>query len=337
MFSAPLRSLAGAAVSLVGTVLALSPVEWVALTVFPFFSLSENEKACMIVKNQVKSNLPMLNALTFDVEDYFQVESFKGVVSSSDWDTYPSRVVENTRRILRILKEYQIQATFFILGWIADRHPALVGEIAAEGHEIATHGYWHQLIYRQTPEEFAVDLKKSLQALERAIGTYPIIGYRAPTFSIIDSSLWALDILREHGIKYDSSIFPVTAHDRYGISNAHRFANKLGAGLWEFPPSTIRLGKRNLPVAGGGYFRLFPLPVTRWAIRRINAEGQPAVIYLHPWEFDPEQPRMRGASLLSRFRHYLNLERTESRLKRLLEEFQFGSMNQVFSHQLSIS
>jgi polysaccharide deacetylase family protein (PEP-CTERM system associated) len=277
----------------------------------------------------------MLNALSFDIEDYFQVESFKKVVSCSDWDTYPSRVVENTRRILRLLREYKTKATFFILGWVADRHPDLVEEIAADGHEIATHGYWHQLIYRQTPEEFAADLQKSFQALEKAIGKYPIVGYRAPTFSITEPSRWALDILQAHGIKYDSSIFPVTAHDRYGISHADRFANQIAEGLWEFPPSTVQLGKRNLPVAGGGYFRLFPLPLTRWAIRRINAEGQPAVIYLHPWEFDPQQPRIKGASLLSRFRHYLNLDRTESRLRKLLEEFQFGSMNQVFSRQLS--
>ncbi len=277
----------------------------------------------------------MINALTFDIEDYFQSESFKKVVSSSKWDTYPSRVVENTRRILRLLREYNTSATFFILGWIADRYPELVQEIAADGYEIATHGYWHELIYRQTPDQFAADLQKSLKAIHQALGNCPVAGYRAPTFSITDKSLWALDILREHGIKYDSSIFPVTVHDRYGISNANRFASKINEDLWEFPLSTIQLGKRNLPVAGGGYFRLLPLSVTRCAIRRINAEGQPAVIYLHPWEFDPEQPRISKASLLSRFRHYLNLDKTESRLRTLLQEFQFGSMNQVFSVQLS--
>ncbi|EPF19858.1 MAG: DUF3473 domain-containing protein [Microcystis aeruginosa L211-07] len=277
----------------------------------------------------------MLNALTFDVEDYFQVESFTNIVSREDWSQYPIRVVENTQRILNLLREYKTHATFFVLGWVADRYPELVQEIAADGHEIATHGYWHQLIYRQTPEEFATDLENSLEAIQKALGSYSVVGYRAPVFSITNQSLWALDILQKHGIKYDSSIFPVAVHDRYGISNADRFANEIGEGLWEFPPSTVQLGKRNLPVAGGGYFRLFPIPLTRWAIRQINDEGQPAVIYLHPWEFDPEQPRIKGASLLSRFRHYLNLDQTENRLRMLLEEFQFASMNQVFSPQLS--
>ncbi len=284
---------------------------------------------------KVKSSIPMLNALTFDVEDYFQVESFTNIVSREDWSQYPIRVVENTQRILNLLREYKTHATFFVLGWVADRYPELVQEIAADGHEIATHGYWHQLIYRQTPEEFATDLENSLEAIQKALGSYSVVGYRAPVFSITNQSLWALDILQKHGIKYDSSIFPVAVHDRYGISNADRFANEIGEGLWEFPPSTVQLGKRNLPVAGGGYFRLFPIPLTRWAIRQINDEGQPAVIYLHPWEFDPEQPRIKGASLLSRFRHYLNLDQTENRLRMLLEEFQFASMNQVFSPQLS--
>ncbi len=284
---------------------------------------------------KVKSSIPMLNALTFDVEDYFQVESFTNIVSREDWSQYPIRVVENTQRILNLLREYKTHATFFVLGWVADRYPELVQEIAADGHEIATHGYWHQLIYRQTPEEFATDLENSLEAIQKALGSYSVVGYRAPVFSITNQSLWALDILQKHGIKYDSSIFPVAVHDRYGISNADRFANEIGEGLWEFPPSTVQLAKLNLPVAGGGYFRLFPIPLTRWAIRQINDEGQPAIIYLHPWEFDPEQPRISGASLLSRFRHYLNLDRTENRLRRLLEEFQFGSMSQVFYPQLS--
>ena len=284
---------------------------------------------------KVKSSIPMLNALTFDVEDYFQVESFTNIVSREDWSQYPIRVVENTQLILNLLREYKTHATFFVLGWVADRYPELVQEIAADGHEIATHGYWHQLIYRQTPEEFATDLENSLEAIQKALGSYSVVGYRAPVFSITNQSLWALDILQKHGIKYDSSIFPVAVHDRYGISNADRFANEIGEGLWEFPPSTVQLGKRNLPVAGGGYFRLFPIPLTRWAIRQINDEGQPAVIYLHPREFDTEQPRIKGASLLSRFRHYLNLDQTENRLRMLLEEFQFASMNQVFSPQLS--
>ena len=276
----------------------------------------------------------MLNALSFDIEDYFQVEAFKSIVNRADWNNYSSRVTNNTRRIINLLKEYDTRATFFILGWVAERFPELVQEIAAEGHEIATHGYWHELVYRQTPEEFARDLENSLEAINRVLGDSRVIGYRAPTFSITDKSLWALDILRKHGIKYDSSIFPVSIHDRYGISQANRFANRLKEDLWEFPVSTIKLSNHNLPIAGGGYFRLFPLNVTRWAINRINDEGQPAMIYLHPWEFDPEQPRFNNTSRLSRFRHYLNLEKTENRLRSLLQEFKFDAIDQVFANQL---
>ncbi len=279
----------------------------------------------------------MLNALSFDIEDYFQVEAFKLIVSRADWHNYSSRVTSNTRRIINLLREYNTRATFFILGWVAERFPALVEEIAAEGHEIATHGYWHELVYRQTPEEFACDLEQSLQAINRVLGDFTVIGYRAPTFSITEKSLWALDILQKYGIKYDSSIFPVSIHDNYGISQANRFASRLKEDLWEFPVSTLKLSKHNLPVAGGGYFRLFPLNVTRWAINRINNEGQPALIYLHPWEFDPEQPRFTNASRLSRFRHYLNLEKTENRLRALLQEFKFDAIDKVFANQLNNS
>ncbi|NLX97041.1 MAG: DUF3473 domain-containing protein [Rhodopirellula sp.] len=270
------------------------------------------------------------NALTIDVEEHFQVHAFETVVDRSDWDRYPSRVVANTRRILRLLAEWEVHATFFVLGWVADRHPDLVKEIAAGGHEIATHGYWHELIYRQTTEEFAADLRQSLEAIGRALRGLQPAGYRAPAFSITKRSLWALDVLRDHGIVYDSSIFPLAAHDRYGIADADRFAKKTASGVWEFPVSTIRMGKQNLPVAGGGYFRLYPLRLTRWAIRRLNAQGHPAVMYLHPWEFDPDQPRMADAPWLSRFRHYVNLHKTESRLAALLNEFQFAPMCEIF-------
>jgi polysaccharide deacetylase family protein (PEP-CTERM system associated) len=278
----------------------------------------------------------MLNALTIDVEEHFQVHAFETVIDRADWDRYPCRVGDNTRRILRLLAEYGVRATFFVLGWVADRHPDLVQEIAAAGHEIGTHGYWHELIYRQTADEFAADLHLSLQAIERASQGVQLAGYRAPAFSVTRQSLWALDILREHGIKYDSSIFPLAAHDRYGINNADRFANKVHDSLWEFPVSTVRLGKHNWPVAGGGYFRLFPLWITRQAIRHINAEGHPAVVYLHPWEFDPDQPRIARAPLLSRFRHYVNLNKTESRLRALLQEFTFGTMREVFADRLEV-
>lgn len=276
----------------------------------------------------------MLNALTIDVEEHFQVHAFETVVDRSAWDHYPSRVVANTQRILRLLAEYDLRATFFILGWVADRHPELVKEIATSGHEIASHGYWHELLYRQTPDEFAADLHLSLDAITRVCNGSQPVGYRAASFSITNQSLWALDILRDNGFKYDSSIFPLAAHDRYGINGANRFANKLGDGLWEFPVSTIRLGKQNWPVAGGGYFRLYPLFITRQAIRHLNGQGHPAVIYLHPWEFDPDQPRISGAPLLSRFRHYVNLAKTESRLRALLDEFEFAPMCQVFTDYL---
>ena len=279
----------------------------------------------------------MLNALTIDVEEHFQVHAFEKVISRADWDGYPSRVAANTRRILRLLADQGVRATFFVLGWVADRQPDLVREIAAAGHEIGTHGYWHELIYRQTADEFAADLRRSMQAIDRAAPGVPLAGYRAPAFSITRQSLWALDILRQHGLQYDSSIFPLAAHDRYGIGDADRFANQVRDGLWEFPVSTVRLGKQNWPVAGGGYFRLFPLWITRQAVRRINAEGRPAVVYLHPWEFDPDQPRVARAPLSSRFRHYVNLSKTESRLRALLQEFQFGTMREAFAAQLAAS
>lgn len=278
----------------------------------------------------------ILNALTIDVEEHFQVHAFETVVDRSAWDHHPSRVVANTHRILRLLAEYDVYATFFVLGWVADRHPDLVKEIALRGHEIATHGYWHELVYRQTPDEFAADLGRSLDAIGRAFNGLQPAGYRAPAFSITKQSLWALDILRDHSITYDSSIFPLAVHDRYGINNANRFANKTFDGLWEFPVSTVRMGKQNWPVAGGGYFRLFPLWITSQAICHLNAQGHPAVIYLHPWEVDPDQPRIHNAPLLSRFRHYVNIHKTESRLRALLDKFKFGPICEVFASYLEV-
>lgn len=279
----------------------------------------------------------MRNALSIDVEEHFQVHGFETVVSRADWERHPSRVVPNTRRVLGLLRERGVRATFFVLGWVADRHPQLVREIAEEGHEVACHGYWHELIYRQTPDTFAVDLRRAIEAIGHALGSEkrrPLCGYRAPAFSITRESLWALDLLRDHGFRYDSSIFPLAFHDRYGIRGAERFASRLDNGLWEFPVSTVSIARRNWPVAGGGYFRLLPLWVTRRAIRRIHAEGHPAVIYLHPWEFDPEQPRIQDAPRLSRFRHYVNLRRTENRLRALIEEFEFGPIAEVFADRL---
>lgn len=275
----------------------------------------------------------VVNALTIDVEEHFQVHNLEAVVRRADWGTHPSRVVANTRRILRLLAEHDTCATFFVLGWVADRQPSLVRQIRDGGHEIATHGYWHELIYRQTPAAFGEDLERSLEAIERASGVRAI-GYRAPSFSITSDSLWAIDILRRYGIRFDSSILPEVPHDRYGLPGASRFAQRLPAGVWEVPVSTVRLGGCNWPVAGGGYFRLYPLWVTREAVRRLNAQGHPAVVYLHPWEFDPEQPRIDGLSWSSRFRHYVNLDRTEDRLRALLREFAFGSIGEAFAPML---
>ena len=276
----------------------------------------------------------VINALTIDVEEHFQVHAFETVIERSSWERQPSRVVSNTRRLLHLLAEYEVRATFFVLGWVAERYPALVREILTAGHEVATHGYWHELVYRQSPKEFAADLRQSLDALQLAGGVSTVAGYRAPGFSITNQSLWALPILRDHGIRYDSSIFPLVAHDRYGIRGAARFAHRVEGNLWEFPVSTITLARQNWPVAGGGYFRLFPLSITRRAIRRLNAQGQPAVVYLHPWEIDPQQPRVSNAPLVSRFRHYVNIARTEGRLRALLGEFEFGPISEVFVSHL---
>lgn len=270
----------------------------------------------------------MLNALTIDVEDYFQVSGFESVVRFEDWDRYESRVERNTHRLLDLLDKHQTKATFFVLGWIAERQPQLVQAVAGRGHEVASHGYAHQRIYTQSPEQFRQETRRSKLLLEDAIGR-PILGYRAASYSITAKSLWALDILQDEGFAYDSSIFPIQ-HDRYGIPSYRRFCHMLegrgGGQLIEFPISTLRLAGANVPVAGGGYLRLFPYAFIHWGLRRINVtEQQPALVYLHPWEIDPGQPRI-SADALSRFRQYVGLEKTEERLVRLLRDFTFGTM-----------
>ena len=277
---------------------------------------------------QAKPEGAVLNAMTVDVEDYFQVSAFDGVVRRDQWAAMPSRVVTNTRRLLELFDKHSVQGTFFILGWVAERFPALVREIAARGHELASHGYGHRLVYELTPDEFRSDVRLAKALVEDA-GGQRVRGYRAPSFSITDRSLWALDVLLEEGYSYDASIFPVR-HDRYGIPDAPRHRHEIrrvGGMLLEAPGSTVRLGGVNLPVAGGGYFRLLPYRWTRWGIARLNVvERQPAIFYLHPWEIDPEQPRL-SAGLLSRFRHYRNLHKTEPRLRRLLQDFRFTSIS----------
>jgi polysaccharide deacetylase family protein (PEP-CTERM system associated) len=271
---------------------------------------------------------PIVNALTFDVEDYFHVSAFDPTVARTQWDQYESRVCASTDRLLSLLADAGVNATFFVLGWVAERHPGLVQRIAAGDHEIASHGYGHRLVYELTPEEFREDIRRSRQVIEDAAGQ-PVLGYRAPSYSITERSLWALDVLVEEGFAYDASIFPIH-HDRYGIPDAprHPYLIERAAGsIWEMPPSTVRLLGTNLPVAGGGYFRILPYGWTRWGIARLNKrEERPAMFYLHPWEIDPGQPRL-GANALSRFRHYYNIALTESRLRRLLEDFRFGTVS----------
>lgn len=272
----------------------------------------------------------MLNALTIDVEDYYQVSAFESCVRFEDWPTYESRIKKNTRRVLDILDEYGTKATFFVLGWEAERRPKLVEEIAGRGHEIGSHGYRHRLIYSMTPAECRDDILHSKACLESITGT-PITGFRAPSYSIVDRSLWCLDSLIDMGFTYDSSIFPIH-HDRYGIPSAPRFPHVLErqrGRIVEFPLSTVRRWGLNCPVAGGAYLRFLPSWVIRSGIRRINeVEEQPAIIYLHPWEIDPDQPRLNGP-VKSRLRHYTNLGKMEGRFRQLLEAFSFGTVRDV--------
>jgi polysaccharide deacetylase family protein (PEP-CTERM system associated) len=276
------------------------------------------------------------NALTIDVEEYFQAHAYAKVIDPADWERIPGRVTANVRRLLALLAAHSTRATFFVLGWVADRHPELVREIVAAGHEVGSHGYAHRLLHRQSRAEFADDLARSLAAVRRALGDAAVpLGYRAPGFSLTSRTLWALDILRAQGIRYDSSLQPVRTLGSDGGYGASRFATRLDVGLWEFPVSTVRLAGYNCPVAGGAYFRLLPLWVTRRAIDRINAEGRPAVVYLHPWELDPAEPDVPQAALHARLRHRLNLGKTEGRLRRLLGAREFGPLREVFAAELA--
>ncbi len=275
----------------------------------------------------------MINAMTVDVEDYFQVSGFENRIARSTWPTFESRVVANTQRLLEIFERRQVRATFFVLGWVAEHFPSLVAEIRSAGHELASHGYGHQLVYSISPEEFRTDLRRAREAIEAAAGGGRVVGYRAPSFSITNASLWALDVLLQEGYEFDASVYPIR-HDRYGIPgwprHPHRVVRAHGA-IWEVPGSTTRLAGTNLPIAGGGYFRLLPYIWTRRGIHQLNMiEKRPAIFYLHPWEIDPAQPRL-AASGLTRVRHYTNLDKTEERLRRLLDDFQFGTVSDVLA------
>jgi polysaccharide deacetylase family protein (PEP-CTERM system associated) len=265
----------------------------------------------------------MINALTIDVEDYYHVEAFQAVIRREDWERYERRVHNSTLKILDLLARHEITATFFILGWVAERTPSIVKEIQAAGHDIGSHGYAHQIIYKQTPEEFATDLRRSLEIIEGITGR-KVLGFRAPSFSLTKRSLWAIEIMQSFGLAYDSSVFPIL-HDIYGIPDAPRHPYQIAEGFWEFPMTTVQVLGKNIPVGGGGYLRMFPYWLTRWGIRKANSGGQPAIVYLHPWELDPEHPRIK-TSPLNQFRHYVNLTKTEARLTALCKDFKFTSL-----------
>lgn len=269
-----------------------------------------------------------LNVMSIDVEDWFSVENMRGFIAREDWDKLESRVERNIARLLDLFAARQIEATFFVLGWIAERHPDMVREIARRGHEVATHGYSHNMLTRMTPEEFDADLARSLEMLARA-GVSRVLGFRAPTFSVTRKTLWAVDVLKSRGLAYDSSVFPIGIHPDYGIADAPLTPHQYPNGIWELPMSCAEIFGKRIPCSGGGYFRLFPYPVMRALLRRTNTQGRSVVFYLHPWEIDPEQPRVDALPRMKRFRHYNNLERTYARLERLLRDFRFTSARRL--------
>jgi polysaccharide deacetylase family protein (PEP-CTERM system associated) len=273
------------------------------------------------------------HALTVDVEDYFHVTAMERCVKREDWPMFASRVERNTRRVLDLLERTGTRATFFVLGWVAERYPQIVKDIQGAGHEIGSHSYWHRLVYSQTPAAFRDDLRRSRDVLESLTGE-KITSYRAPTFSITSKSLWALEILAEEGFTLDASIFPIR-HDRYGIHDAPRHIHQrqtVAGRLWEFPPTVARLAGVRLPVGGGGYFRLLPDRWTRMLWRRCERESQtPLMFYFHPWEIDDDLPRVAGMGRVNSWRHHVNVHRTEQKLEKMLREFRFGAIGDVLT------
>jgi polysaccharide deacetylase family protein (PEP-CTERM system associated) len=283
----------------------------------------------MSENSRTASEKAIVNALTIDVEDYFQVSALAPHFPRKNWDAVPCRVERNVDLILDLLDQRGAKATFFTLGWVAERYPQLVRRIAASGHEVASHGYSHERASAMTPKAFLADIALAKAVLEDIAGK-KVTGYRAPSFSIGMQNLWAHDTIAEAGYVYSSSVYPVK-HDHYGIPDAPRFPYLLASGLMEIPVTTMRLLGRNWPAGGGGYFRLLPYAVSRWQIARVNRDDKrPAIFYFHPWEVDPDQPRVAEASAKARFRHYVNLSRTENRLKRLLGDFNWGRADEVF-------
>lgn len=273
----------------------------------------------------------IVNAMSVDVEDYFQVQAFADRVGRDDWGDFDSRVERNTDRVLEVFGDTGVRATFFTLGWVAERHPALIRRIVDAGHELASHGFEHIRVFEQTPEEFRIDVRRTKALLEET-GGVAVRGYRAATFSIGEKNTWAFDVLAEEGYAYSSSVYPIR-HDLYGMPSAPRFRFRPNGAndLVEYPITTVRLFGRSLPCGGGGYFRLFPYGLSRWAMSRVNrTDGQPCIFYFHPWEVDPEQPRFEGLPFKSRFRHYVNLDVMEHRLRRLAGDFAWDRVDRVF-------
>ena len=268
--------------------------------------------------------------MTVDVEDYFQVSAFEKNIHRKDWDKLPCRVEANTRRILDLFAEHGVHATFFLLGWVAERYPSLVRDMVDAGHEIASHGFSHIRVTQQQPQEFGADVTRTKALLEDISGV-EVRGYRAASYSIVRDTLWAHDLLRQAGYLYSSSVYPIR-HDLYGIPDAPRFAYRPdNRNLLEVPISTLSLLNNNLPCGGGGYFRLLPYGVSRWAMNQVNRkEGESCVFYFHPWEIDPDQPRQPGVSWKTRFRHYVNLDRMEGRIENLLKDFNWNRMDRIF-------
>ena len=272
---------------------------------------------------------PISNALTIDVEDYFQVSAFAHQISRDTWDSLPCRIEANVGNILDLLAESGVHATFFTLGWIAERYPALIRRIVEEGHELASHGYDHYRATEQNYGAFLADIRLAKAVLED-LAQEPVKGYRAPSFSVGPANEWAFDCIAEAGYRYSSSLYPIR-HDHYGAPDAPRFAHEVRPGLVEVPVATVRVMSANWPAGGGGYFRLLPYNVSRWSLRRVNdVDRQPAMFYFHPWELDPAQPRIPGISFKTRFRHYLNLGRTTPRLRRLLADFRWDRVDRIF-------
>jgi len=270
----------------------------------------------------------MRHALSIDLEEFFQIHALSDVIAPESWETFSPSIEQNTNKVLAELESRGVVATFFCLGWVAGRHPALIREIHSRGHEIACHGYSHQVIYNQDRQSFRKDVEKAKTVLEDTIGEQ-VIGYRAPTYSITKKTLWALDVLEELGFQYDSSIFPIY-HDNYGIPDAPRLPHKLeGRSLAEFPISTLKVGVCNLPISGGGYFRLLPYALTKMALSVLEKRNEPFVFYIHPWELNPHIPRIPGMSAKSRFRTYIGISHAHKRFSRLIRDFTFTTMRQV--------